>query len=436
MSEYDYQCPVFLDITEEFMAEGEAWMQLPDVSLSLLSNFRLADTIACVDLMDERMDRGLLHVSHMSLPQYRLFASTELLAALPIAQAHPSSVAILSFITALQSRHLAWIKGSPFADTLLTCAIMNRPEALEASLPRYLALSVLRSCDSLANIVMLAHVAAGPDEFHPHMHGTIDNRRDPTLPLLQTWLDSTLPSLGQEIYSVEVQRLSLWMQLLAQIESFSLNYSKILAIVKDLLALPFPQPSLISQEEEKRQFLIEPLLANIFTTGCIKKPVIIPSYSESYSDFHAMLEQFAFFINLIISLQSVQLDYMQFVSFVDLLFAIDLPFASILRSFIFSLLFSKQLLFGTISKTQLAGHLKMHPENGQSLFRTIEIACHHPTKQRSLIAGMLITVGDVFIELRPLFCHLAQRYVKLGSILDLYTPQEESEALLYIRPAS
>src|ERR1700726_4916743 len=112
------------DITHDMLAFCS---RLGDDEIVLSNRFQLRDFMSAIDLMDPRMDRGLLVVEGQTIWDYKARWISHCHSAFSMPE--DQTCAILDYLFGLE---ILWLEGRcSFQDSLLTCLWMQSPNVAE-----------------------------------------------------------------------------------------------------------------------------------------------------------------------------------------------------------------------------------------------------------------------------------------------------------------
>lgn len=344
------------------------------------------------------MDRGLVNIDGVSLGMYRHGALQNggLVSRLAIAQEHPPRDLVERMMRTLESLMTTWMSGAAAADTLLTCLMLEGRHLLTHPTIRWYADSLARCCLMLADIILPTNVAR-PEEFLPNLHSLIDGRGDCDGDAALKWYISNRRGISSEFgpqVGIHCERLALWLRLLRQIKVVDLDYALMMALVEELSELWTSMPP--GDAAHPEELLLEPLMANYFATGCVRRPIPLLSSADVILAWQQMLR----------SLSTCFTNYTRRVTFAELIVCFlqisshehRHKLCAVTRALSFATLLKGNLFYGHLPPGVYAqvslGLEKPESATEQLLLDALQIALHSPARQRRLLPKLITAIHD------------------------------------------
>lgn len=243
------------------------------------------------------MDRGMIKIEGMTLSEYREHVLERVLPSSPLASVVLPSQMLLGVMRRLRHLTLNWMRGLSFADTVLTCLSIQRIWHLRDPILAWYVKATFYSCQMLSDLLIAAQVVRG-DEYYTNLYGMADMRLDPNAESTLDWHNAQSVQIrcthGTGVWS-ECQRLALWITLLRMLRLGLFDYEHIKRLISQIRQLSFPLDAEIIVTE--REMLIEPLLANHFSSGCVRKPVELVDLETCETLFDKTLFKFEELLN-------------------------------------------------------------------------------------------------------------------------------------------
>lgn len=411
------------------------------------------------------MDRGLVKVKGMPLPVFRQHALWEVLPCMPLAMAKLPMETFLGFAARLETLVIGWMSGASAADTLMTCLVLQRIEALQEPTLIWLVSSTLKTCIILGDIIVQTNVVRS-DEFLPSLFGIVDRKRDPhgdaSLQWFLTHQKDIKERMGLKVWS-ECRKVALWLKLIRMVTLVELDYVQMLEILGELERLAPNEVEPLSNE----QMLIEPLLSNMFTTGCIRRPFTLPTLKEASASWIDLIEKLTEAITMLAryplfeDLSKFLLHFCSDETTITPSLVVDTVsltcndsgnhygskgnrLTAVLRSLTFAIMIKGEEVYGRLAAGQFAQHsLGLDGPNlrvEQILLDVLQITCHSPARQRRLLPKLLQVIHEFEMNdddkdykrakeaLLVIARQLGVWYVILGFGLELYEAYEFPEA--------
>lgn len=273
--------------------------------------------VELLQMMDPRMDRGMMRVEGRTLEEYRDHALAHLIPTSPLAtSAQLSPERLLAYFQTLFQLYVSWLSGLPSASTLLTClALHGECTTVADGRLRWMMEAVRRAALMMADLTMRTNVARS-DEFYPGLHGLAEESADPfaelaialwpsvfdkaatptptaptittTTTMAPTITTTTTPFTPESICN-EARRMRLWLQLLQLLRMVRFDYHLMLAIIDELVAIPFSRPAPVASALVQDELFVVPELANLYGVGCVRRRVLLLGLEECQAFWHSML---------------------------------------------------------------------------------------------------------------------------------------------------
>eukprot|EP00288_Rhodomonas_lens_P006601 CAMPEP_0177722806 /NCGR_PEP_ID=MMETSP0484_2-20121128/17876_1 /TAXON_ID=354590 /ORGANISM="Rhodomonas lens, Strain RHODO" /LENGTH=197 /DNA_ID=CAMNT_0019235201 /DNA_START=84 /DNA_END=674 /DNA_ORIENTATION=- len=136
----------WMDLTEVLR---EAAKDLGEGQMLHAESFNLGDSMSALEMMDPKMDAGLLNPD--VIPADECFEK----GLIPL---NPDTETVVALIDRLSALEMTWLRGSPIVQTLFTSIHCHRPAAIVHETLRIYCQALLKCCDITKRVVSKASV--------------------------------------------------------------------------------------------------------------------------------------------------------------------------------------------------------------------------------------------------------------------------------------
>lgn len=252
--------------------------------------------------MHPKMDRGLLRIGERDIWAHRQYILTEVLPASALASEAPPAPLVLRFCRELWRLISTWMAGSSAADTIGTCLALHDRTLIRSGPLRWIMSASLQICLLVGELVQQTYLTH-TDEFLPTLYSLIDSREDRMGERFMCWFnfneEDVRARLGEAV-ARECRRLYLWLILLRGLRNGTFKTdANLRAILKELEGHVAGGGGGGSEADDADLFIC-PLMANYFTSGCVRHPItILPAAvcDQAWSRLFRTLQAYLRFIS-------------------------------------------------------------------------------------------------------------------------------------------
>lgn len=240
--------------------------------------------------MHPLMDRGLLRIEGMSIFTYYQYATNVLLFASPLASRRPERGFIYAFSRRLGVLLMSFLSGTPALDTLCVCVPLQAHRLIVRSAPLRWLLWLVRRAAVLATEAVARARVVRSDEFSM-ASALIERWRTAANPGDLSWRGHMAVELGTP--GDWSRELSPFYRLVCFLESVLGLAGGADATIPELCVQHGEGEGRAgmapSRDYGDQDFFIVPLLANVFCTGCIRRPAHWLDEQTAYADLERFL---------------------------------------------------------------------------------------------------------------------------------------------------